>query len=119
MHDQLIIKRLKAVYESIVTIQSYIMPVERYEDFHEGNGKLIYDAVLMRLQVIGENIKAINKKSPGIIDINSEEISSIIRFRDLISHHYEKLDTQLVFEICTIYIPPLKRQIEELLTSDK
>ncbi len=119
MHDQLIIKRLKSVYESIITIQLYITPIEKYEDFHEGNGQLTYDAVLMRLQVIGENIKAINKKNPDIIDVNTEEISSIIRFRDLISHHYEKLDTELVFDICTFYIPRLKQQIEELLTSYK
>ena len=119
MHDQLIIKRLKSVYESIVTIQSYTTPIKKYEDFHGGDGQLIYDAVLMRLQVIGENIKAINKKAPDLIDITTEEISSIIRFHDLISHHYEKLDTELVFDICTIYIPRLKQQIEELLTSYK
>ena len=119
MHDQLIIKRLKSVYESIVTIQSYTTPIKTYDDFHGPEGQLVYDAVLMRLQVIGENIKALSKKAPGLIDINTEEISSIIRFRDLISHHYEKLDTELIFDICTIYIPRFKQQIEELLTSNK
>ena len=78
MHDQLIIKRLKSVYESIVTIQSYTTPIKKYEDFHGGDGQLIYDAVLMRLQVIGENIKAINKNYPDLFASIDYEVSSII-----------------------------------------
>ncbi len=69
----------------------------------------------MRLQVLGENIKTINKKNPDLFNKIEEEVFLIIRFRDLISHHYEKLDTEIVFEIGTQYLPRLKQQIEELL----
>jgi uncharacterized protein YutE (UPF0331/DUF86 family) len=47
------------------------------------------------------------------IDVE-KEIISIIRFRDLISHHYEKLDTEIIFEICSEYVPRLERKMKIL-----
>jgi uncharacterized protein with HEPN domain len=36
------------------------------------------------------------------------EWNKIIRFRDFISHHYEMLDYEIVFEICEDYLPKLE-----------
>ena len=73
------------------------------------------DAAMMRLQSIGENIKKIYKLEPHFFEkVLSFDTNNIIRFRDFISHHYEKLDTDIVFEICKNDIPILKTKNRNL-----
>ena len=119
MPDLLIKERLEFVEENIEVIQSYFSTITVADDFYSSEGSMAFDAILMRLQVLGENIKMINKKDQTLFLKIEEEVSSIIRFRDLISHHYEKLDTDIVYDVCTQYIPRLKQQIEELLDTYK
>jgi len=40
------------------------------------------------------------------------EWNKIIRFRDFISHHYEMLDFEIVYEICKDYLPALELVIK-------
>lgn len=72
------------------------------------NGKILLNAIVTRLQAVGENVKNISRKH-NLLQINYPEIewSNIIRFRDFISHHYEMLDYEIVFEICENYLPKL------------
>ena len=39
------------------------------------------------------------------------EWEKIIKFQDFISHHYEKLDYEVIFNICEIDLPPFKEVI--------
>ena len=74
---------------------------------------------MMRLQVIGENIKKINKLNRDFFDSNlSFDTNNIIRFRDFISHHYEKLDMNIIFEICKNDISDLKQKIQTFLSNN-
>jgi uncharacterized protein with HEPN domain len=50
-----------------------------------------------------------------IIEKYSEFVTSA--FNEIISHQYENSDTDIVFQICTQYIPILKIKVEELLNS--
>jgi len=75
-------------------------------------GNILLDAIVTRLQAVGENVKrllkhntSLEKKHPNI------EWKKIIMFRDFISHHYEKLDYEVVFDICEIDLPPFKEVI--------
>lgn len=43
------------------------------------------------------------------------EWRKIIRFRDLISHHYEKVQEEIIFEICKTFIPNLKVTIDKMI----
>ena len=119
MPEPFIIDRLQWIQESVQSIKKYFKSINSAKDFNSSLGAMAYDAVLMRLQVIGENIKTIDKHSPDLFNSIQYEVSSIIRFREINSHHYKKLDTELVFEICPNYIPRFKQQIEELLTYNK
>jgi uncharacterized protein with HEPN domain len=70
------------------------------DSFKTEAGQIIFDSILMRLQSIGENIKKIEDLQPGFCDDELHiEVGNIIRFRDLISHHYEQMDIQIVFDI--------------------
>ena len=52
----------------------------------------------MRLQLIGEIIKKISDQQPDFFEkALSFDTNNIIRFSDFISHHYEKLDTDIVY----------------------
>jgi len=82
----------------------------------EETGTLYLDAIMMRLQAIGENVKKISKPQDDFFSsILHYDTNNIIRFRDFISHHYEKRDNEIVFEICKYDIPELKEKITHFL----
>ena len=117
---EFIIDKCELISESISAIENYLQGINSAEDFRESLvGQKSFDAVMMRLQSIGENIKKINKIDADFFEINLQfDTNNVIRFRDLISHHYEKLDTEIVFEICTIDIPELKQKIQTFLSGN-
>ncbi|MGK2864604.1 MAG: HepT-like ribonuclease domain-containing protein [Chitinophagaceae bacterium] len=47
-------------------------------------------------------------------DIHAD-VEKIIKFRDFISHHYEKLDRDIIFEICRDDIPELTLSVNKFL----
>ena len=70
----------------------------------------------MRLQVIGESVKRIQKKDLSLLNGYVEiEWDKIARFRDLVSHHYEHVDHEIVYDICQNHIPRLKNVIEKMI----
>ncbi len=67
---------------------------------------------MMRLQVIGENIKKISKYNPDFFEsILSFDTNNIVRFTDFISRHYEKVGIDIIFEIYKNDIRTLKQKI--------
>lgn len=82
-------------------------------------GNVLLDAIVVRLQTVGENLKRLLKhntilkeKYPNI------EWDKIIMFRNFISHHYEKPDYEVIFDICEIDVPQLKEAIKIELNSN-
>jgi uncharacterized protein with HEPN domain len=74
---------------------------------------MVLDSIVIRLQAIGENIKNILKRDKMLMKkYQSIDWDRIIQFRDFISHHYEKLDYEIVFDICKNDLPKLKEVIE-------
>ena len=64
------------------------------------------EATAMRLQIIGESIK----KLPNSIKRQNPEIDwdSFIKFRNIISHVYFKIDKDILWDIIKNEIPKLK-----------
>jgi uncharacterized protein with HEPN domain len=119
MHE-FIFDKLELLVESIERIELYpkdIVHPNEFKNNAENFAKL--DAAMMRLQVIGENIKKISKYHPDFFEsILSFDTNNIIRFRDFISHHYEKLDIDIIFEICKNDISDLKQKIQTFLSGN-
>lgn len=64
------------------------------------DGLTMLDASAMRLQAIGETIKNISKKHSELLNqYPGIEWNEIIKMRDLISHHYDDVDNEEVFNI--------------------
>lgn len=116
MHENIIHDRLIAIKEHIGIIERRMKGITKPSDFRTKAGGIMFDAILMRLQALGENIKKIDELRPGYLDetlvIN---VDNIIRFRDLISHHYEKMDSEIIYNIVREHIPVLKSAIKEHL----
>jgi uncharacterized protein with HEPN domain len=63
----------------------------------------------MRLQVIGESVRKIQKVDPSFLTHYSTiEWDKLARFRDLVSHHYANIDHEIVYDICRVHIPNLR-----------
>jgi uncharacterized protein with HEPN domain len=71
--------------------------------------KYSLETILDHITAIGENLKNTSRKH-NLLEENYPEIEwdKIIRFRDFISHHYEMLDYEIVYEICKVYLPKLE-----------
>ena len=91
--------------------------IAQSEDFvSTSDGVTFLDAISMRLQVIGESVKRIQKKDLSLLNRYAEiEWDKIARFRDLVSHHYEHVDHEIVYDICQNHIPRLRGVIEKMI----
>jgi uncharacterized protein with HEPN domain len=69
----------------------------------------------MRLQALGENVKRVVAKNPSVYT-NYPDVpwDNIVKFRDFISHHYELLDYEAIFEICKHFLPQLKAAVTKI-----
>ena len=119
MHE-FIIDKCELISESISAIENYLQGINTAEDFKKSlTGEMSFDALMMRLQSIGENIKKINKIDSSFFETGLRfDTNNVVRFRDFISHHYEKLDSDIVFEICKNDIPLLKQKIQTFLSNN-
>ena len=73
------------------------------------------DAIAMRLQVIGESVRKIQKMDSSFLDSYSDvEWNKIARVRDLVSHHYDQVDHEIVYDICEVHIPTLKHTLHKI-----
>jgi len=122
--DKKSIKELIAFIEQSINLIEerfiYINQIDDFTDTKEGLEKL--DSISMRLQAIGEAIKNILKREESFLlqFANKEYWSQIVRFRDVISHHYIDIDSEIVYDICSDdlielknYIIKAKKQLEK------
>jgi len=108
---------LDLLLESIILVQERFSKIAESEDFvSTSDGVTFLDAISMRLQVIGESVKQMQKKDLSLLNRYAEiEWDKIARFRDLVSHHYEHVDHEIVYDICQNHIPRLKDVIEKMI----
>ena len=105
---------LEMIYEHLMVCEKRFSEIKNAKDFIATDyGGILLDSIVVRLQAMAEIIKRIlkhdvnlNEKYPSI------DWDKIILFRDFISHHYEKLNYVVIFDICKNDLPKLKEVIE-------
>jgi uncharacterized protein with HEPN domain len=117
MLNTVVSDNLQIILESIILIEERFSKVDTPDRFVTSpEGLLLLDAVSMRLQVIGELTKKIYKIEPSLLEEYSEiEWEKIMKLRDIISHHYEMVDHEIIFDICKNHIPILKSTIQKII----
>lgn len=117
MPDEVIFDRLQLILEHASVIEQRVQTVENTEEFLVSNeASLLIDSLITRLQALSENIKKIQRIDPSFFsDAVPLNITPIIRFRDLASHHYEKLDPGMILQICKLKLPPITAAIQSYL----
>ena len=106
MKDKDYIQRLKKYCNKI---NEYMKPVKSFNDFISKPEKV--DAVILNLEQIGETAKKLSKE----IKENFPEINwpSIIGLRNMISHEYEGIRLEIIYEIATRNIDALKKNLNK------
>jgi len=120
MLDDIIKDNLQIILESIVLIEGCFSKINSADDFvSSAGGVLILDATAMRLQVVGELLKKISKMDKSLLENYPEiEWDKIMRLRDIVSHHYEKVDREIIFDTCTHHIPRLRSTIHKIIENE-
>ncbi len=117
MPDEIISENLFLISESIELILNRFANIRKPDDFVlDDNGVTILDSIAMRLQVVGELLKKIEKADNSFLN-NYNEINwkNIMKLRDIVSHHYEKVDHEIIYDICQNHLPLLKKIILTML----
>jgi len=117
MHDGIIYENLFLISESLDVINKRFSSINHPDDLvMDDHGITIFDSIVMRLQVVGELLKKIDKENSAFLkkykEINWE---NIMRLRDIVSHHYEKVDHEIIFDICENHLPKLRETIRKML----
>ena len=116
MHDEVIFENLKLISESLDLITKRFSKINQPDDFvANDSGILVLDAIAMRLQVVGELLKKIDKINNSFLEkYNEIPWDRIMRLRDIVSHHYEQVDNEIIFDICQNHLPKLRTTIQRM-----
>jgi uncharacterized protein with HEPN domain len=119
MHKEILIDKIELIEESIRVIKKRLENILESDDLVKSDeGLTILDSIAMRLQVIGESVKEINTKYISLEDkYPFIEWKKIIKFRDLVSHHYDVINHKIVYDICKMHLDKLKETMLDLKTS--
>ena len=109
---------LSMVIEAIDVIQSRSIRIKSGNDFLlSPDNMFILDGVCMKLIFIGESIKTIDKISKGeLLSIYpSIPWSSIMKQRDLIAHHYFRIDADSIYATINQDLPILLDVLQDMI----
>lgn len=107
----MILSTLEDIQFSIELIQKRFKNINSSDDFLKDDDSLEkLDSISMRLVAIGEGFKNIDKLTQGKLLVNYPTIpwKQVKGVRDVLSHHYFDMDSEVIFEIC-------KNDIDNLL----
>ena len=109
---------LSMVIEAIDVIQSRSIRIKSGNDFLlSPDNMFILDGVCMKLIFIGESIKTIDKISKGELLSLYPSIpwSSIMKQRDLIAHHYFRIDADSIYATINQDLPILLDVLQNMI----
>ena len=109
--------------DSIHVIQSRSSQIKSANDFLlTPDNTFLLDGICMKLIFMGESVKTIDRLSAGKLFPLFPSIpwKEIMKLRDIIAHHYFKMDVDVIYSTIKEDLPPLQdalAQIKQLLIS--
>lgn len=108
---------LDLMVDAIDIIQQRTVGIEQADDFLLSPDKMfVLDGVCMKLIFMGESLKSIDKLSDGVLFLKYSLIpwKSIMKMRDVIAHHYFKIDADVIFETIKKDLNPLREALSSI-----
>ena len=101
---------LKHILESITLVESYVQGV-KLAAFSEDQQK--QDAIVRRIEIMGEAVKNLPMSLRSAYpDVPWARIAGM---RDKVIHDYMGVDYELVWEVATVMLEPLRSQVASIL----
>ena len=116
--DLLIVDMLRFVERQTVFVLETTADVKTYHDFLTNmSGMVLFNSTCMCLQTIGETIRQVDDLTAGNLFARypSTPWKQIIGMRNIISHEYLSVDTELVFDITREELAPLLADLRRVL----
>jgi uncharacterized protein with HEPN domain len=118
MYDaSLIIEMLQQMEQALTLVEKESENINSLDDFlTTSTGMLLLNGMCMNLFAVGEAVKSIDKHTNKTLLINYSSINwqDIMRFRDVIAHHYFEVDAEKVLAILRYDVPPLLSVIKQM-----
>ena len=110
-----VLQQIESAAEKIRTRFQVIKHVNDFTDNPDGVEKM--DAICMRLIVIGESLKNLDKITSGTLlpkypDVDWKKAKGM---RDILTHHYDDINAEAVFLTCRDKIPQLLKTIQNMI----
>lgn len=109
---------LKNILWAINQINKRFRSIKSNEDFIKDDAGLEkLDSICMQLINIGEALKQIDKLTDKKLLKQYEKIewARVMGMRDIITHHYFDIDSEIVYNVCAEHLPTLKITVETIL----
>jgi uncharacterized protein with HEPN domain len=115
------LERLNEILESILLIKEWSNNIDNPDDFlSSSNNVMAFNACVMRLQVIGENVgKLLKKESDLLSSYTNIPWLAIYDMRNLISHEYSNIDEEIIFSVIKNDLLELEKTIEKIIEKIK
>ena len=115
------LERLNEILESILLIKEWSNNIDNPDDFlSSSNSVMAFNACVMRLQVIGENVgKLLKKESDLLSSYTNIPWLAIYDMRNLISHEYSNIDEEIIFSVIKNDLLELEKTIEKIIEKIK
>jgi uncharacterized protein with HEPN domain len=110
-------QRLAGIRQAVDGVQAAVQALQRAEaEEAEDGAQLAFDALLYRLMVIGEAVKAL----PVELLASQPQVPwrEIARLRDLLAHHYYRVDGQVIRRTVEAPMEQLRDAVANLIASD-
>lgn len=106
---------LAHILEAIERIEQYVNDMDEILFL---NNKLVQDAVIRNLEIIGEASNSLEKRYPSFVTDHPElPLSSAYQMRNAVAHGYFKIDFEIVWKTIHGELPALHKQIQGILAA--
>ena len=115
--DTFIDEILRRIAASLDEISDWAKNIASADDFtSSSDGMILLNAVCMKLMTIGEEVKALDRKTKGELLSRYGEIpwKEVMGLRDIIAHHYFDVDAGEIFAVVSQDLPLLVEVIRKM-----
>ena len=117
--NDIVIDRLEQIREAISLINEWCKGYATEDDFLcSPTGMAMLDASILRLQIIGESVRAIDDMTKGELLLKYDAIPwrSIIGLRNIISHDYANVNYTIIVKIIKNNLQLLDETIGKMIS---